>query len=201
MADIDPALVPSTVFEPHDTRTRQFSAARMGRLFRRRPAFAAGLVIILFVVLMAVFGPALVAYQPTQTNPRHSLEAPSTEFPFGTDKFGRDMLTRVVYATRLDLTIAVSVAMGAFVVGSLIGGMAGYYGGWLEDVIMRLADVGFAFPSFISAMAITGVLGDTVLNVIIAIAASLYAVFHSADARRDADRPHASICRCCAQCG
>lgn len=172
MADIDPTLAPSTVIEQHNTPTRQVSAARLWRFIKQHPAFSAGMAIIIFVVLMAIVGPALVRFQPTQTNPRHSLEAPSAEFLFGTDKFGRDMLTRVVYATRLDLTIAVSVALSAFAVGSLIGGLAGYYGGWLEDIIMRLADVGFAFPSFISAMAITGVLGDSVLNVIIAIAAS-----------------------------
>jgi peptide/nickel transport system permease protein len=76
----------------------------------------------------------------------------------------------VIYATRLDLAIAASVALSASAIGSLIGGVAGYYGGWLDDGVMRIADVLFAFPAFILAMAITGVLGDSVPNVIIAIA-------------------------------
>lgn len=142
------------------------------RFLRPRPAFTVGLIIIGFLIFVALIGPSLMRYAPTKTNPSHSLEAPTWEFPFGTDKFGRDVLTRVVYATRLDLVIAASVALSAFAVGSFIGGIAGYYRGWIEDIAMRLADVLFAFPSFILAMAITGVLGDSVQNVIIAIAIS-----------------------------
>ena len=79
------------------------------------------------------------------------------------------MFTRVVYSTRLDLAIAASVALGAFAIGSLIGSMAGYYGRRVDDATMRIADVLLAFPAFILAMAITGILGDTVIYVIIAI--------------------------------
>jgi peptide/nickel transport system permease protein len=145
-------------------------AARLIRLFRRRPALLVGLVIALFFVLLAFIGPSLTPYSPTRTNPRSTLQPPSETNLFGTDRFGRDVLTRVVYATQLDLTIAASVALSAFAIGSLIGGIAGYYGGWLDDIVMRIADVLFAFPAFILAMAITSVLGDTVQNVIIAIA-------------------------------
>ena len=148
------------------------SVLRWKHFFGRRPAFAVGLIIIVMLILAAAIGPNLVPYEPTKTNPRHTLDAPSSDFLFGTDKFGRDVLTRVVYATRLDLAIAASVALSAFAVGSFIGGLAGYYRGWIEDIIMRVADVMFAFPSFILAMAITGVLGDSVLNVVIAIATS-----------------------------
>jgi peptide/nickel transport system permease protein len=139
-------------------------------LLRRRPGFALGVAIILFFALTAIVGPSLMPYAPTETHPRETLESPSTTYLFGTDKFGRDVLTRVIYATRLDLAIAASVALSAFAIGSIIGGVAGYYGGWLDDVVMRVADVLFAFPAFILAMAITGVLGDSVPNVIIAIA-------------------------------
>jgi peptide/nickel transport system permease protein len=151
--------------------------ARLGRLILRRPAFALGVLLVLIYAGVAVVGPALTPYKPTQTNPRASLQPPSAEFPFGTDKFGRDVLTRVVYATRLDLAIAASVALSAFVIGSLIGGLAGYYGGWLDDVVMRVVDVMFAFPAFILAMAITGMLGDTVENVVIAIATAYMPYF------------------------
>jgi peptide/nickel transport system permease protein len=140
------------------------------RLFQRRPAFALGVAIVLFFALIAIVGPSLMPYAPTETHPRETFEPPSATFLFGTDKFGRDVLTRVVYATRLDLAIAASVVLSAFTIGSLIGGVAGFYGGWLDDVVMRIADVLFAFPAFILAMAITGVLGDSVPNVIIAIA-------------------------------
>jgi peptide/nickel transport system permease protein len=150
---------------------------KLARLVRRRPAFALGLLIISVYVVVALIGPQLMPYGPTETNPRATFEPPSAEHPFGTDKFGRDILTRVIYATRLDLAIAASVALGAFVVGSLIGGLAGYSGGWLDDAVMRVVDVLFAFPAFILAMAITGVLGDSIPNVIFAIAVAYVPYF------------------------
>lgn len=140
------------------------------RFVRRWPTLSLGFVIITFYLGLALIGPRLAPYEPTRTNPGATLHAPSAEFRFGTDKFGRDILTRVLYATQLDLGIAFSVALSAFAVGSVIGGVAGYYGGWLDDAVMRFVDVLLAFPAFILAMAITGVLGDTVPNVIIAIA-------------------------------
>ncbi len=146
-------------------------------LARRRPALALGVLVTTIYVLVALAGPLLTVYGPTQTNPHATFEPPSVEFPFGTDKFGRDVLTRIVYATRLDLMIAVAVAVSAFAIGSLIGGVAGYYGGWLDDVVMRVVDVMFAFPAFILAMAITGVLGDKVENVVIAIATAYIPYF------------------------
>jgi peptide/nickel transport system permease protein len=159
------AAAPSLVAAP----TVQPRIVRLLRFMRRRPAFALGMVIVSFFVLLALFGPGMTPYEPTRMNPRSTLEAPSSAFLFGTDRFGRDVLTRVIHATRLDLLISASVAVSAFVVGSLIGGAAGYYGGWLDDAVMRAADVLFAFPAFILAMAITAVLGDSVPNVIIAI--------------------------------
>ena len=136
---------------------------------RRRPFFVLGLIIVLFYVVVAIVGPELTPYEPTQTDPANTLQPPSAEHPFGTDKFGRDVLSRVVHATRLDLAIAASVAIGAFVIGSMVGGLSGYYGGSVDDLVMRGVDVLLAFPAFILAMAITGVLGDKVEYVIIAI--------------------------------
>lgn len=144
---------------------------------RARPSFVLGSAIVLLYLLAATLGPLLTPYGPTETDPQATYEAPSRERLFGTDKFGRDVLTRVIYATRLDLTIAASVALSAFLLGSLVGGLSGYYGGWVDDVIMRLVDVLLSFPAFILAMAITGVLGDTVGNVIIAIAVAYVPYF------------------------
>ena len=136
-----------------------------------------GIVVIGLYLLIAIIGPELTPYDPIKLNPGATLAPPSAEFRFGTDKFGRDILTRVVHATRLDLGIAFSVAVSAFVIGSLIGALAGYYGGWLDDIIMRFVDVLLAFPAFILAMAITGVLGDSVPNVVIAIATAYVPYF------------------------
>lgn len=159
------------------TGTRPKVAARLARLARRRPTFVLGMVLVLIYALVALVGPQLTPYGPTQTDPKATYQPPSSAHPLGTDKFGRDVLTRVVYATRLDLAIAASVALAAFLVGSLIGGLAGYRGGWLDDTVMRVVDVMFAFPAFILAMAITGVLGDTVPNVIFAIAVAYVPYF------------------------
>lgn len=150
---------------------------RFVRLVRRHPAFVMGIFLVLFYTVVAVAAPILTPYGPTKTNPQDTYQAPSSVHPFGTDKFGRDILARVVYATRLDLSIAASVALSAFVIGSLIGGLAGYYGGWVDDIVMRVVDVMFSFPAFILAMAITGVLGDTVQNVITAIATAYVPYF------------------------
>jgi peptide/nickel transport system permease protein len=149
----------------------------VARLLRRRPAFVLGLSLALLYGVVAVLGPLMTPYGPTETNPHSTYQPPSAAAPFGTDKFGRDVLSRVIHATRLDLTIAASVALSAFVIGSLVGGVAGYYGGWVDDVVMRVVDVMFAFPAFILAMAITGVLGDSVENVIIAIATAYVPYF------------------------
>ena len=150
---------------------------RLGILARRRPTFVFGILIVVLYVLVATIGPLLTPYGPTETDPHKTYQSPSSEAPFGTDKFGRDVLTRVIYATRLDLSIAAAVALSAFTIGSLIGGLAGYYGGWMDEVVMRIVDVMFAFPAFILAMVITGVLGDTVQNVVIAIATAYVPYF------------------------
>ncbi len=168
------AAAPSSLDQKRPATT---AFQRLARLTRRRPAFVLGLLLVLICVVVAVVGPQLTPYGPTETNPRATYQPPSAEHPFGTDKFGRDVLTRVVYATRLDLAIAASVALSAFLIGSFIGGLAGYRGGWLDDAVMRVVDVMFAFPAFILAMAITGVLGDTVPNVIIAIAVAYVPYF------------------------
>ena len=131
--------------------------------------FSLGIVLILIYVVIAVIGPELAPYGPNATNPKATLQPPSSEFWFGTDKFGRDIFSRVVHATRLDLGIAFSVALSAFLVGATIGGLSGYFGGGVDDVVMRVVDVLLAFPAFILAMALTGILGDTVPNVIAAI--------------------------------
>jgi peptide/nickel transport system permease protein len=146
------------------------SVVRLARLVARHRTLSLGMLVIALYVTIALIGPRLTSYEPSKTHPRNTFERPSSEFLLGTDKFGRDILTRIIYATRLDLGIALSVAMSAFSIGSLIGGAAGYYGGWLDDILMRAVDILFAFPAFILAMVITGVLGDTVQNVITAVA-------------------------------
>jgi peptide/nickel transport system permease protein len=163
---VDTTLNPRATLLPERKRSiwyRGLSAVGRWRLL------SFGVVLILIYVAVAVIGPELAPFGPNTTNPQATLHAPSPEFRLGTDKFGRDIFSRVLHATRLDLGIAFSVALSAFLVGSSIGGLSGYFGGAVDDVVMRVVDVLLAFPGFILAMAITGILGDTVPNVIAAI--------------------------------
>lgn len=140
-------------------------------LRRRRPYGAiVGFIALAFVILLAIFGPMITDYNPTKPDTNAILTGPSSDHWMGTDQYGRDVFARVAHAARLDLRIAISITALALVVGSLIGGVIGFYGGWLELGVMRVIDVLLAFPGFILALGITAMLGNTTQNVIIAVA-------------------------------
>ena len=152
-------------------------------------AFSFGL--FLFLVLCACFGPVLVPYDPLASNTAQALRPPSAAHWFGTDPLGRDILSRVVVATRLDMAIAVFSVALVFVLGGLAGVAAGFFGGWTDRIVGRLADTIMAFPLFVLAMGIVAALGNTVTNIVLATAVvnfPLYARVARAEAlvRRDA---------------
>jgi peptide/nickel transport system permease protein len=147
------------------------------RLLRAHRMLAAGILILAVVILASTVGVVLVPYEPLKVAAEIKLEAPSLAHPMGTDNYGRDMLVRVLYGIRLDLRISFLVAFTAFLVGTLVGAFSGYYGGRVDDVVMRITDVMQAFPSFVLAMAITAMLGNTIPNVVIAIAISYIPFF------------------------
>lgn len=136
---------------------------------RAHPSLLAGLILFTIVLLMMVVGPQVVPYKPLKTNPEQMLTPPSAAHPLGTDSFGRDILSRIVHSARLDLAIAFSVVAIALGAGLLIGMFSGYYGGLVDDIVMRITDVILAFPSLILALSITAILGNSIPNVIIAI--------------------------------
>ncbi|NIN67991.1 MAG: ABC transporter permease subunit [Anaerolineae bacterium] len=136
-----------------------------------------GILILVVLILAATVGVAFVPYHPLEVSPESKLQPPSLAHLMGTDNFGRDMLARVLYGIRLDLRIAFMVAFTALIVGTLVGTFAGYYGGLVDDAVMRFTDVMMAFPSFVLAMAITAMLGNTIPNVVIAIAISYMPFF------------------------
>ncbi len=125
-------------------------------------------VMCLLFVLMALFGPYLVPYDPLASNSAVALQPPSAAHWFGTDALGRDIFSRVVVATRLDLGIAVSAVAASFLVGMPLGLAAGYFGGWWDRIVSRLADTIMAFPLFVLAMGIVAALGNTVGNIVLA---------------------------------
>lgn len=131
-------------------------------------AFAFGLFVL--IVLAAILGPSLVPYDPLASNTSRALQAPSALHWFGTDQLGRDIFSRVIVATRLDLFIAVASVALVFLLGGLSGVAAGYFGGWVDKVVMRTADTIMAFPLFVLAMGIVAALGNSVQNIILATA-------------------------------
>jgi peptide/nickel transport system permease protein len=136
---------------------------------RKHPMALAGLVLLVAYVLVALLGPVFVG-DPLRTSPAEALTGPSATHLLGTDRFGRDVLARAVVAARMDLFVGVVIALAAASVGSLVGVIAGYAGGVVDEAIMRVTDVVLAFPGFVLALIIVAVLGEGIPNVVIAVA-------------------------------
>jgi peptide/nickel transport system permease protein len=130
--------------------------------------FAFGLFAL--IVLAALVGPFVVPYDPLASNTAQALKPPSVAHWFGTDQLGRDIFSRVIVATRLDFFIAVASVVLVFLMGGLAGVAAGFFGGWTERIVSRIADTIMAFPLFVLAMGIVAALGNTVQNIILATA-------------------------------
>jgi peptide/nickel transport system permease protein len=137
---------------------------------RKNKLAVTGLAIILFLVFVAVFAPLLAPHHPYEQVLEQALLAPSLEYPFGTDDFGRCIFSRVIYGTRLSLAIGVVVTTISAVVGITLGMLAGFYGGVVDEVIMRIVDIFLAFPGLILALVIAGLLGPGMFNVLFALA-------------------------------
>jgi peptide/nickel transport system permease protein len=151
--------------------------------------FAFGLFVL--IVVAAVFGPWIVPYDPLASDTSATLQAPSARHWFGTDQLGRDIFSRVVVATRLDFIIAIASVALVFAMGGLAGIAAGFFGGWTDRIVSRIADTIMAFPLFVLAMGIVAALGNSVQNIVLATAIinfPLYARVARAEAnvRRDA---------------
>ena len=146
-------------------------------VWRRSPLTVAGLALILLLVLIAVFAPLLAPADPLKQVLSTRLDPPSADHWLGTDQLGRDVLSRIIYGARISLVIGLVVVGLAASLGTLVGLVAGYAGGLLDEVLMRLTDVFFAFPALILAMAISGALGPSLTNAMIAIAIVSWPVY------------------------
>ena len=142
---------------------------RWRRLTRNRLSFVA-LCVILAVTLASLLAPWLAPYDPDNPDAEASLVSVSLRHPLGTDAYGRDQLSRLIHAGRVDLLVALSATAIALTLGSALGAAAGYRGGWVDQLVMRGVDAVMAFPAFILAMAITAALGNSITNVVAAIA-------------------------------
>ncbi len=128
--------------------------------------------VLLLIVLAALAAPLISPYDPIKTNQRLSLQQPSPDHLMGTDRFGRDIFSRVVWAGQTSLPIGlVAVAIGVLL-GVSLGLLAGYYGGWIDAVIMRAVDLLLAFPGILLALAIIAILGGSLINLMIAVGIS-----------------------------
>ena len=139
-------------------------------ILRENPITFFAFLMLFFFIITAILGPYLVPYDPLETNAKVALQPPSIEHLFGTDNLGRDVFSRVIVATRLDLTISVLAVLMSFMIGSFLGTLAGYWGGWLDVFLSRILDTIMAFPLFVLAMGIVAALGNTIENIIYATA-------------------------------
>ncbi len=150
--------------------TETSGAMGSSRAFRIRPVALLSALGIFLLFAIAIFAPYLAPYDPLATNAEMALQPPSALHWAGTDQLGRDVFSRLIVASRLDLLIAVASVALSFALGSVVGAFSGYIGGKVDIVIGRLVDVLMAFPLFILAMALIAALGNSFLNIIYATA-------------------------------
>lgn len=162
---VDPTKVPDVPFE----RSAGYWENVARRLMRDRVAMVAGAV-ILFLLILAVFGQWIAPYDPYDGSIMKRLKPIGFEgHPLGTDELGRDMMSRLIVGAKLSLFMGITPVIIAFLVGSAIGILAGYTGGWINSIIMRTIDIFYAFPSVLLAIALSGVLGAGITNSLISL--------------------------------
>lgn len=144
------------------------------RHMRRYPSLWMGAAMLSLFGLLIAFAPIVAQHPPNQQNLAMRLKAPSAEHLFGTDELGRDIFSRVLHGGRISLPAALIVVAVSLTIGGLLGAFAGFFGGLIDDVIMRVADVTLAFPAVVLALAISALLGPSLNNAIVAACAVLW---------------------------
>ena len=148
------------------------------RLFKNKAAVA-GLFFLIFLILMAIFADALFDYntQCINQNIPERLQWPSAQHWFGTDEYGRDLLIRIVFGSRISLSIGFIAVLFGLIVGGVLGAVAGFFGGKIDNIIMRLCDVFLAVPMMLMAIVIVAALGPSIVNLVIALSISSVPTF------------------------
>ncbi|WP_221565981.1 ABC transporter permease [Alkalihalobacillus sp. TS-13] len=166
MSNIQPEVVTTDriVNERKETHFHQF-----WKKFRKKKPALISLFFILFLILIMIIGPSVVPYNPAKPDYNRVLESPTLEHFFGTDEFGRDILSRLAVGARLTLSVSISAVLLGAVFGTILGLVSGFFGKLLDRSIMRVCDVLFAFPDLILAIGIVAILGPGLRNVIIAV--------------------------------
>ncbi len=139
------------------------------RIFTSNFLFTLGTVICVFWIIASVFAPLIAPYDPIAQDLSIKLQAPSLAHLFGTDNFGRDILSRVLYGGRYSLLVGISTVVIAGVFGSIYGAIAGYVGGWIDNVMMRISEMIMSFPTIVLAIVISSALGSSMINTMLAM--------------------------------
>ena len=152
-----------------DTERRQTLKSLFWKGFRRNKLAVAGGIIVAALFLVAVLAPLIAPYNPDNIDRRHILEAPQAGHLFGTDDLGRDVLSRMIFGSRISLAVGF-VAVGiATLIGMIIGAVAGYYGGWTDTIAMRFIDIMLSIPTFFLILAVIAFIGPSIWNIMIII--------------------------------
>ncbi|WP_426623907.1 ABC transporter permease [Leifsonia sp. McL0607] len=151
--------------------TRRANRSRVLKPWYRNGSLMAGIGVIGFLVLVAILAPVIAPYDPIKQDLQNALASPGPAHWLGTDKYGRDVLSRLIWGARVDLRIGFLAVFIPFVVGSVLGGLAGYFGGWFDTIVMRIVDIFFAFPFYVMVIVLVFVLGSGEASIYLAIAA------------------------------
>lgn len=143
--------------------------ASVRHFVRSQPLGVASFAFILLLVLLAIFADLITAYEPTAQNRRDIKVGPNGSFPFGTDHLGRDMFSRIIYGSRISLIVAGSVVSLSTAIGVLVGGVSGYFGGWVDLVLQRIVDAIMSIPVLVLALFIVALLGPSLPNLVLAL--------------------------------
>ena len=147
------------------------------RNFIKRRLGVVGSSMVVVLIFVAIFGSVLTPYDPLEMHPKDSLKPPCSKYLLGTDRFGRDQLSRLIYGARVSMAVSFSSIAIAIILGVFIGLISGYYGGLLDNIIMRCLDVVFAFPLILLAMVLVAMLGPSIQNLVLAISFIYSALF------------------------
>ena len=142
---------------------------RTFRVMFDRPVVVGGAVVLFFLVIIAIFAPLIAPYDPYETDLLAILQPPSSTHLLGTDEVGRDFLSRLIYGSRISLLVGIVAVSIAGAIGMTLGLIAGYFGGWISNIIMRFIDALLALPPLVLMLAIAAMLGGGLLNVLISI--------------------------------
>ncbi len=137
--------------------------------FRRHKLALLGMIVVLLLFAVAILAPVLSPYDPDQVNPIDRLRAPSSAHILGQDHLGRDILSRVIWGSRVSLSVGFIAGSISLVIGVVLGAVAGYYGGWIDHAIMRVAEIFVTIPQFLLVIAVVSVLGPSLNNLMIVI--------------------------------